>query len=137
VTQLHFFHAIADAIRHSDAHADMLELHRKAAELRQALASYLDRYGDRDLSAESLDMVAARLSPEDREDYLEQIQSEIGDWDRNAFADVGGFHWTLSNFTSLIESQLYEPIKRNTSETDTDLEDSDDGATAIIAEATA
>ena len=137
MTKGQFFHVIADAIRHSEAHADMLDLHHKADELQQALASYLDRYGDRDLAAESLDMVTARLNPEDCEDYLEQIQSEIGDWDRNAFSDVGGFHWTLNNFTSLIESQLYEPIKRDSSETDTDLEDSDDGATAIIAEATA
>ena len=123
MTNGEFFHVISDAIRGSAAHADLIDLCRKAKILQRTLRDYLDKYKGRELSEELLDLVTPRLTAEQREGYLEKIQGEIEDWDHSAYTDVAGFNWSLNVFASVIENQLFGNMDEE-AETDTDLDDS-------------
>jgi hypothetical protein len=135
MTNGEFFHIVSDAVSGSKAHADLIELCLKAKILQTAVAAYLEKYEDRDLSEELLGMVTLRLTPDQRGEYLDQIQAEIADWDHNAFGDVSGFNWTLNTFASVVEGQIYGGLG-DESEADTVLDDStQEGATALVVQA--
>jgi hypothetical protein len=126
-----FAHVVSDAIRGSEAHADLIGLCRKAKALERAVLAYLDKYESRELSEELLEVITLRLTPEQRENYLEQMQSEIEDWDHDAFFDVRGFNWALESFTSVVEAQIYGSLDED-SEADTVLDDTTSEPTALI-----
>ncbi len=57
MTNGEFFHIVSDAISGAEAHADLIALCLKAKALQKAVLAYLEKYEDRDLSEELLDMV--------------------------------------------------------------------------------
>ena len=105
-----FFRIVGDALKGSQAHADLIEICRKAKSLQSEIRSYLDNYGDRELSSELLISIEAQLTPEQADHFLEQMEAEIADWDHNVYSDVRGFDWGLSTFTDVIEGQIYGTV---------------------------
>jgi hypothetical protein len=102
---------VANVVRDSEAHSDLIELCRKAKCLQSAVTSYLERHSEHDRASDSFNLATAHLAPEVLVDHQEQIEDGISDWREEVFSDVSGFRWGLDIFVDYIESQILAVLK--------------------------
>lgn len=100
------YEVAAKAICGSEQHRALLAISRKAKALRRAIRTYVKEYEDRDLAEEIASQVKAETGFTADEDFLDEVEYAITEWEGNVFSDASGFQWCLDSFISLIGSEL-------------------------------